>query len=134
MGLPAQRTTAHIRRKETETRSSVLHQAQDTLQHVWISEKVTPPELSLYLKQVVNRLLNLLLSPLQNLSQVQNPPQNQVLNQRQNQPMLSLSQWESQCFNRFLISPCLIFQQWIIQCKIAKDLHIKDVLRPFLSH
>merc|ERR1711874_660509 len=51
-------TTAHIRRKETETRSSVLHQAQDTLQHVWISEKVTPLELSLYLKQVVNLLQN----------------------------------------------------------------------------
>merc|ERR1711973_571497 len=107
MGLPAQRTTAHIRRKETETRSTVLHQAQDTLQHVWISEKVTPPELSLYLKQVMNRLLNLLLSPLQNLSQVQNLLQsqvlnprrshlpNQLLNQRQNQPTQSLSQWES---------------------------------------
>ena len=74
--------------------------------------QVMPLELSLYLKQVVNRLLNLLLSPLQILSQVQNLLQNQVpnqvLNQRRNQPTPSLSQWESQCFNLFLIFPCLI--------------------------
>ena len=150
-------TTAHIRRKETETRSSVLHQAQDTLQHVWISEKVLCiifARLIVYLSRrtylrlclwswvcIWNKWWTVCWTFYWALCRIWTKCRTLCRTKCRTKCWTNAgtnrrSPWANGRANVLIFF--WFFHVWYStvdhQCKIAKYLHIKDVLRPFLSH